>query len=95
MIGEARAVECHKVVRAALARGALHRGRCETCGATKVEAHHDDYAKPLSVRWFCHAHHMAHHGERRKTESIQPPPKRFIQDEGYRDGEPTYYVSST
>jgi len=39
---------------------------CEKCGAKKVEAHHDDYAEPLNVRWLCSCcHNLWHkdHGE--------------------------------
>lgn len=36
---------------------------CEKCGAEKVEAHHDDYSKPLAVRWLCRRHHLEHHGK--------------------------------
>ena len=47
---------------------------CQICGATKVEAHHDDYSKPLEVRWLCRIHHMEHHGKRSYLlpDTIQP-----------------------
>lgn len=47
----------------AVARGDLVREPCEVCGAAKVEAHHEDYDKPLEVRWLCHLHHAQAHQE--------------------------------
>ena len=41
--------------------GNLHESPCEICNSTKVVAHHDDYAKPLNVRWLCQAHHKQWH----------------------------------
>lgn len=39
-------------------RGQLERQPCEVCAATEgVQAHHDDYSKPLDVRWLCRKHH--------------------------------------
>lgn len=43
-----------------LRRGLLERQPCEVCGG-EAEMHHDDYSKPLEVRWLCRDHHMAHH----------------------------------
>lgn len=37
---------------------------CEACGAEEVQAHHDDYTRPLDVRWLCGKHHAAVHGGR-------------------------------
>lgn len=37
--------------------GRLVRKPCEACGSEKSQAHHDDYSKPLDVRWFCFKHH--------------------------------------
>lgn len=48
----------------ALRSGKLKRGPCEQVGAKcngRVHAHHDDYAKPLEIRWLCAFHHAAHH----------------------------------
>jgi ribosomal protein S27AE len=45
----------------ALADGRLQRQPCEGCGAKRAQAHHDDYAKPLVVRWLCARCHVRHH----------------------------------
>ncbi len=42
--------------------GRLFRRPCEKCGE-KAQAHHDDYTKPLDVRWLCFKHHREHHGQ--------------------------------
>ncbi len=47
--------------RRALAKGDLVRQPCEVCGTVTVEIHHDDYDKPLDVRWLCKQHHDDFH----------------------------------
>ncbi len=43
-------------------QGILIRMPCEVCKTeTDVQAHHDDYNKPLDVRWLCRKHHQEHH----------------------------------
>ena len=71
----------------AVARAVLRRGPCEACGATVgVDAHHDDYAKPLDVRWLCRPHHIAHHREQGAYANNgakagrKPPPKHTVTD---------------
>jgi len=53
--------KAHGVVWSAIKSGKLIKQPCEICGSLKVEAHHDDYSKPLSVRWLCKTHHTEHH----------------------------------
>lgn len=47
----------------AIRDGRLTKQPCEVCEAVKAEAHHDDYSKPLEVRWLCLKHHRQHHKE--------------------------------
>lgn len=47
----------HESVKRAVARGDLKRKPCKECGSMPVEAHHEDYSKPLDVRWLCPKHH--------------------------------------
>lgn len=51
----------HSLLNKAIYRGEIKRQPCEKCGAAKVDAHHDDYSKPLEVRWLCRKHHIEHH----------------------------------
>lgn len=47
----------HTAVYTARKAGRLRKEPCEVCGDPKSEAHHDDYSKPLEVRWLCPKHH--------------------------------------
>ena len=51
----------HKAVEWALASKTIHKKPCENCGADDVHAHHDDYSRPLDVRWLCPLCHKAEH----------------------------------
>lgn len=48
----------------ALSSGRLVPQPCEKCGATDdIQAHHEDYYKPLEVNWLCFKCHRLHHGQ--------------------------------
>jgi len=54
----------HAKVRRAIKKGTLIPQPCEVCQTSEnIEAHHDDYSKPLDVRWLCFQHHREHHGQ--------------------------------
>jgi predicted nucleic acid-binding Zn-ribbon protein len=61
--------EARWAVRRAVAAGRLHRKPCERCGGLVVHGHHDDYTKPLDVRWLCPACHRDWH---RNNQPIYP-----------------------
>lgn len=53
----------HVMVTKTVKDGVLIRpDRCSICNALgRMNAHHDDYARPLDVRWLCHkCHYNAH-----------------------------------
>lgn len=50
-------VESQRLANNAQRRGELVKQPCEKCGSINVSKHHDDYTKPLEVRWLCHVHH--------------------------------------
>jgi hypothetical protein len=60
----------HSMVVRALKDGRLIKGVCEVCGSVDVQAHHDDYSKPLTVRWLCILHHAQRHAEDRRIQRM-------------------------
>jgi len=65
-----RKVKAHTLVHQALTYGDLKREECEICNfldrpsnRRKTVAHHEDYDRPLDVRWLCHAHHRQLHAQ--------------------------------
>jgi hypothetical protein len=53
----------HSLVGYAMKTGKLIRTSCEVCEAAVTQAHHDDYLKPLDVRWLCAVCQCAWHKE--------------------------------
>ena len=49
--------KARSAVKRAVKKGTLKRQPCEVCGEIKSQAHHDDYNKPLDIRWLCSKHH--------------------------------------
>lgn len=76
----------HYLVSSAIMDGVLHPQPCEKCGKNNppigrkiIDAHHDDYDKPLQVRWLCRKHHKEMHKylpnkNRKKSIFILPKP---------------------
>ena len=55
---------CRHIANVYQARGKLIKQPCEVCGDPNSEKHHDDYAQPLTVRWFCNLHHRLFHKQK-------------------------------
>jgi len=73
----------HKLVYAAVRSGRIPRpDRCEGCGRdVRLHGHHEDYTKPLKVRWLCGScHRLAHSSGRaegampKRARSRRPQP---------------------
>jgi len=57
------AVKARQYVREAIQKGILVKPqRCDSCDSvSRISAHHDDYSKPLIVRWLCPFCHGEQH----------------------------------
>lgn len=67
----------NKVVEQAIIAGKLTRpDRCSICGCSssehRIEAHHEDYSRPLDIIWCCTLCHRALDMKRRKGENLKP-----------------------
>ena len=55
------AYRAHYLVSNAIRDGRLQRLPCVICGNEKSQAHHQDYSRPLDVKWLCaKCHHRIH-----------------------------------
>ena len=48
----------------AVRSGKIPRRACEICGNKNVQLHHDDYSRPLEIRFLCSKHHREIHNGR-------------------------------
>lgn len=69
--GDAVRKKAHHITSAAIRDGKLKKKPCEVCGHPLVQAHHDDYSKPLEVRWLCVQHHNEHHIQERRKKVLE------------------------
>ena len=51
----------HRQVQTEKEKGTLIKASCAECGDENTHAHHDDYSRPLDIRWLCAHHHMHFH----------------------------------
>jgi predicted DNA-binding protein YlxM (UPF0122 family) len=79
--GTTASERCHDIVEKAILYGRLERKPCQECGAngtfadgrSEVQAHHDDYSKPLEVRWLCQkCHHRWHSSNKAIGSEVMP-----------------------
>lgn len=55
-------IKAHRKIFIEIRAGRLKKENC-FCGNEKTEAHHEDYSKPLWVKWLCKKHHIDRHFE--------------------------------
>lgn len=48
-------------------RGKVIKQPCSSCGSEQAEKHHEDYSKPLEVKWLCRPCHIQEHNVIRGT----------------------------
>jgi hypothetical protein len=77
-ISSPEATRARGVIRELVRQGRLKRPPCSVCGQANAEAHHEDYSRPLDVKWLCHRHHCEHH--RKPVDPICEAPNLWNSD---------------
>lgn len=49
--------KARRLLQSAVRSGKIKREHCEVCDDPRSQAHHEDYTKPLQVKWLCAIHH--------------------------------------
>ncbi|HVZ06239.1 hypothetical protein [Hyphomicrobium sp.] len=88
--------QAHIRVRHAIAAGTLVKAdRCEFANlggcAGRIEAHHEDYDRPLDVRWLCVEHHNERH---HKPRTYSTPTPLFDFEQALGEPEPPFLEAS-
>lgn len=82
--------KARRKLRDAVDGGRIIRGSCEECGAAHGDGHHDDYSKPLDVRWLCRPCHRREHGHgpsclHCKRGHLFSPENTYVNTRGVRE----------
>ena len=49
-------------------RGKIKKENCIKCGSRKSQMHHEDYSRPLIVKWMCRPCHLKEHKKTRRID---------------------------
>ena len=60
-IDNPEAVKAHGLVDTAIRSAKIIPCKCENCGSRDAAAHHEDYSKPLDIKWLCKSCHQILH----------------------------------
>lgn len=52
---------CRSYAGVYLRRGKIEKENCYICGSGNSQMHHDDYDKPLNIKWLCRKCHLGAH----------------------------------
>ena len=80
-------VKAHSIVNEAVRTGKLLKpSKCSCCNLEKkVQAHHEDYTKPLEIIWLCSACHSKLHKKKRIENGFQYKPQKQYIRKGYNN----------
>jgi len=88
----AEKLRANALVNKRVRRGRLARPTaCTHCGKEgRVDAHHEDYAKPADIEWLCRSCHMKRHHRRNTEERTALPEPHKLESAGSTPALGTY-----